>query len=80
MHEGRRRVAAEESGELDLTSGRGHEVQTPDHVRDLLEHVVDSGGELIRPVAVTIPGQEVAALQRRDLKLRSLQEVFEPLL
>ncbi len=69
--------SAEHSGELDLASGGLEKVDSADHQVDTLLEVVDRDGELVGPVAVSIPRQQIAALFRRDLPLRAEQQVLE---
>ena len=48
-------------------------------MRHALDVVVDRRGELIRPVAVAIAHQQIAALLRRPLLLRAVPEIDEAL-
>ena len=62
MEKRRRFMTSEQAGELDLASGRFQQIVAPDHEGDTLPPVVDDRGELIRPVALPIADQQIAAL------------------
>src|SRR5262245_56555011 len=79
MEEPRRHGASEQTRELKLAAGRVEQVVAADDQRDVLHEVVDSRGELIRPVAVTIADDQVAALLGRALLLRTVTEIIESL-
>src|SRR4029453_7746760 len=71
------RGASEQSGDPDLTAGRWQKIGPTNHVVDVLTPVVDCDCELIRPVAVAIAHQHVAALVRRILRLTTEPGIFE---
>ena len=79
MQKERRLAPAEQPRELQLTAGGREEIVAANDVRHALDVVVDRHGELIRPVAVAIADQEIAALLGRALFLRSVPEVDEAL-
>jgi len=58
----RRRRAAQETGEPDLTTRRWQQIGATDDEIDLLIEVVDGNRELIRPVPSPIANQHVTAL------------------
>src|SRR5690349_3533828 len=53
---------AEHSGELDLPAGRRQQIETADDEIHVVAHVVDGDRELVRPVAVAVLEEEIAAL------------------
>ncbi len=63
--------------QLDLAAGGLEQVHAPDDKRDALLHVVHGGGELVSPETVAVTDEEVAALFRGDLRLRSESKVVE---
>src|SRR6266540_111760 len=71
--------AAEETREQDLPAGRRQQIVATDDERHALHVVVHRRAELIRPVAVAIAHEEIAALLRRPLLLRSVTQIDEPL-
>src|SRR5688500_6062905 len=73
---GRRRPSAK-SGEADLAAGRREQTRAANHEADLLLPVVHGDRELVRPVAVPIANQQIGALLRRFLDLRSKPCVHE---
>ena len=78
MKERRRVLASEQSSEGNLPPGRWQEILAADDEVDLLSEVIDNDAELIRPVAVAIADQHVAALLLWILQLRSEAFVDEP--
>ena len=70
---------AEQAGQLDLAAGGRQQVDAADHQVHSLDEIVDRRGELIAPVAETVTHEQVAALVGRDLCLRPLEQVVEPL-
>lgn len=66
-----RPVASQKTAELDLSTCRIEQIFAADHVRDTLQPVVYDDRKLIRPVAVAIAEQEIAALLRGTLLLRA---------
>src|SRR6266496_1384901 len=79
MQELRRFSAAQEACELNLPAGRFQEVVAANHVGHALNVVVHGDRELIRPVPLAIADQQIAALLRGPLLLRSVPEVDEAL-
>ncbi len=72
-----RGFTSEHASQRDLSSRRRQEILTPDHQRDTLEKIVDGDGELVGPVTVPIPQQQVSALLRGSLLERSEPQVGE---
>jgi len=79
MQKARRLAAAEQPCELQLAPGGREQVVAANDVRHALDVVVDRHGELIRPVAVAIADQEIAALLGRALFLRAVPKIDEAL-
>jgi len=79
VQERRRLLATEQSRNSDLAAGRREQVDSSDHVIDVLPPVIDRDGELIRPVAVPIAQEHVAALLLRILLLETEPFVYERL-
>src|SRR5262245_2193867 len=79
MEEDGRRGAAEQASQADLAARRGEEVRPADHQVDALPPVVDGDGELIRPVPLSVPDQQIAALSARVLGLVAEPRVLEGL-
>src|SRR5262245_54263481 len=79
MEELRRLGASEQAGELNLPARRRQQIVAADDERHPLDVVVDGRGELVRPVALAILHQQIAALLRRSLFLRSVPEIDESL-
>src|SRR5947209_15551603 len=75
----RRLAPTEHARELDLPASRREQVVAADHQRHALHVIVDGRRELIRPVAVAILDEQIAALRRRLLLLRPMAEIDEPL-
>src|SRR5581483_7652629 len=65
--------------ELNLSPRGVEQILAAHDVRDPLLHVVDRGGELIRPVPLAIADDEVPALQMGALLLRSEPQIDEAL-
>src|SRR5262245_5514541 len=78
MEECGRFDAAKETRELDLAAGRREQIVAADHMRHTLHPVVHGGDELISPVTGAVAHQEIAALFRRTLLLRSAPKIHEP--
>src|SRR5258706_5970114 len=79
VEELRRLGAPEQPGELDLPAGGGQEIVAAHDERDALSVVVDRRRELIRPVAVAVPREQIAALLGRALLLQPVPQIDEPL-
>ena len=79
MEKRRRLVAAEQPRQLNLPARGGEEIDAADHQRHALDVVVDRRRELIRPVAVAIAGQQIAALLGGALLLWTETEIDEAL-
>src|SRR5438105_1751265 len=78
VQEFRRRGSAEKARELDLAPRRLKEIVAANDERHALCEIIHGGGELIRPLAVAIAGQQVAALLPRLLLERAVAQVDEP--
>src|SRR4030095_4804320 len=61
----------------DLSSGRFEQIVPADDERDALAPVVDRRRELIGPVALAIPREQVPALRRRPLLAAPVPEIDE---
>ena len=79
VQEPRRLRAADESRQAELASGGVEDVLAADDEVDALFVVVHDDGELIRPVAVTVADEHVAALRVGVLRLRTEAKVGEVL-
>src|SRR5438067_971480 len=79
MEELRRLGTAQQSRELDLAAGGRKQVVAADDERHTLYIVVHRRGELVRPVALAAADQQVAALFRRPLLLRTVTQIDEAL-
>src|SRR5437899_864439 len=79
MEKLRRRTAAEQTRQLKLAAGGPEEIVAANDERHTLDVIVHRRRELIRPVAVAIACQQVAALLERPLLLRSMPPVDEML-
>jgi hypothetical protein len=77
MEERRRLLTPKESRDPDLSAGGREKVDTANDVIHTLLPVINRNGELIRPVAVTIAQQHVAALLFRILALASKPPIVE---
>ena len=79
MKKCRRTLAAEQTGKLDLAAGRIEQILAAYDEIHVLQPVVDDDGELIRPVAVPIADEQIAALFGGPLLLRPEPKIVEPL-
>src|SRR4029077_3274167 len=79
MQELGRLGAADQPRELHLTACGGEGVVAADYERHALYVVVHGRRELIRPVPVAIAQQQIAALLRRPLRLRTVAAIDEAL-
>ena len=77
MKKGRRTLAAEQTAELDLAAGGIEQILTAYDEVHVLQPVVDDDGKLIRPVAVAIADEEIAALFRGALLLAPKPTIVE---
>src|ERR1051326_5731739 len=79
LEESRWILASEQPRDLDLAAGRREEVVAANDERHSLHEIVDGRGELIRPVAFAVADDDVAALRRRLLLLRTVPQIVESL-
>src|SRR4051812_34900353 len=77
MEKTRRLGSPEQPRQLQLAAGRIEQIVPADDERHALLHVVDGHGKLVRPVAVTIADDDVAALLEWALLLRAVAEIDE---
>ena len=55
-------LAADQPGELNLAAGRIEQILAANDEVHVLQPVIDDDGELIRPVAMPIADEQIAAL------------------
>lgn len=78
MQERGRISPAEQPPDLELPPGRIEQVFASDDEIDPLLPIVDDHGELIRPVAIAVAGEDIPTLRRRLLLLRPEPEIVKP--
>src|SRR5256886_13423840 len=77
MQEGRRLGASKKPRELNLASGRRQQIISAHDERDALLEIVGGRRELIRPVALAIADEQIAALLVRPLLLKAMAQIDE---
>ena len=79
MQVGRRLRATKHPAQTDLAPCRIEQIRAPDNQIHVLFEIIDGHRELVRPVAIAIAQQQVAALVQRCLFKDAEQQIGEPL-